>query len=126
MKLRIKGNSIRLRLTQTEAARLGEGKSVEETTQFSPTTKLSFIIQPAANHTLIEAAFENNQLKICIPASTLSEWANNNETGIEREQPIGNGDTLRLLIEKDFACLKPRAGEDESDTYANPMQGQAC
>jgi hypothetical protein len=27
---------------------------------------------------------------------------------------------LRILVEKDWNCLTPRAGEDDSDSFANP------
>jgi hypothetical protein len=31
---------------------------------------------------------------------------------------------LRILVEKDFACLAPREGEDESDMFPNPLSGK--
>jgi hypothetical protein len=35
---------------------------------------------------------------------------------------------LGILVEKDFACLAPREGEDESDMYPHPeaKQGESC
>jgi len=34
-------------------------------------------------------------------------------------QPQAVGD-LRIIVEKDFACLAPRSDEDESDNFAHP------
>ena len=33
---------------------------------------------------------------------------------------LDDGEKLSILIEKDFACLAPRAGEDEADMYPHP------
>ncbi len=37
---------------------------------------------------------------------------------------VDDGDSLKILVEKDFACLAPREGEDESDMYPHPLEGQ--
>lgn len=34
------------------------------------------------------------------------------------------GRTLRILIEKDFSCLEPRDGEEDTDTFAHPFQNE--
>jgi hypothetical protein len=36
------------------------------------------------------------------------------------EQVLDDGAKLTILVEKDFACLTPREGEDESDMFPNP------
>lgn len=46
MRLRIKGNSLRLRLTRSEVARLSVGEPVEESTEFAPDHVLRYRIQP--------------------------------------------------------------------------------
>jgi hypothetical protein len=33
--------------------------------------------------------------------------------------PLGNGQSLKLLLEKDFVCLD-HTDEDQSDNYPNP------
>jgi hypothetical protein len=35
-------------------------------------------------------------------------------------QPTASDAELRIVVEKDFACLTAREGEDESDNFANP------
>jgi hypothetical protein len=47
-------------------------------------------------------------------------WAASEQVSIEGEQTLDDGEKLSILVEKDFACLAPRPGEDESDMYANP------
>ena len=39
-------------------------------------------------------------------------------------ETLDDGDLLKILVEKDFACLAPREGEDETDMYPHPQEGQ--
>jgi len=43
---------------------------------------------------------------------------------IAASQILDEGDQLSILVEKDFACLAPREGEDETDMYPNPKAGE--
>ena len=117
MKLRIKGNTIRLRLTRTEVAEIGAGREVREVTEFSPNSQFSYALQPTVNE-VVTAKFENNEMSIFLPQAMSAAWAVNDEVGIEADQ-----DQLKIIIEKDFACLSPR-GEEDSDTFEHPMTGQ--
>ncbi len=117
MKLRIKGNTVRLRLTRTEVSEIGEGRAVREVTEFSPTSKLIYSVQSSTS-AVVEAQFSHNCLWVNIPHEMSQAWAVSNEVGIEAEQ-----DQLKIIIEKDFACLSPR-GEEDSDTFEHPMSGQ--
>jgi hypothetical protein len=47
-------------------------------------------------------------------------WAASELVSIDGEQGLDDGSVLRILVEKDFACLAPRAGEDESDMFPHP------
>lgn len=127
MKLRVRNNSIRLRLTQTEVAAFAENGAVEETIEFGLTADKSLIyrVERAAVET-VRADFADGKLTISVPASLAENWAVTNQIGIETEQDLGNGKMLKILIEKDFACLEPRAGEDESDAFPHPEQRAAC
>ena len=39
------------------------------------------------------------------------------------ELALEDGDSLKILVEKDFACLVAREGEDESDMFPHPAAG---
>jgi hypothetical protein len=41
---------------------------------------------------------------------------------LAHEQALPDG-SLRITLEKDFACLAPREGEDESDNFPHPQAG---
>jgi hypothetical protein len=63
-----------------------------------------------------EAVFQKSQICIRLPLAEAMAWAHGQSVGIYGEEPWG----LKLAIEKDFKCLDPRLGEDESDAFENP------
>jgi hypothetical protein len=114
MKLRIRGNSIRLRLLKTEVAELAEKGSVSESVEFGPDNELRYSVRTGADN--ISASFEDNEVTILIPEAEVSAWADDEEkVGIEAQS---NG--LHILIEKDFACLTRNDDPDNLDAYPNP------
>ena len=47
-------------------------------------------------------------------------WASSSQVSMSGSLQLDDGQTLELLVEKDFACLAPREGEDESDMFPHP------
>jgi len=119
MKLRIRGNSIRLRLTQSEVSQLAAEGHVENAISFG-NSELRYIIASVGDEQELNADFRDNEIVICVPAADVMKWAASEQVVIEARQTVDEGD-LHILIEKDFACLKPREGEDDADTYAHPL-----
>ncbi len=128
MKLRIRGNFVRLRLTQSEVARLAETGAVEETVEFGlrPEQRFVYALEKAAGAETVRADFDGGSLRVWIPEAEAEKWTSSNQVGIEARQPLGGEKELQILIEKDFACLAERPGEDESDAFPNPSEGTAC
>ena len=122
MKLRIRGNSIRLRLTKTEIVQFADTGRVEETVEFGLSqTALSYQLYTTSDAETIRAKFEDNCLYILVPKPDAENWINSEKVGIEAGQPLGDNKYLRLLLEKDFACLTDRTDEDETDAFPNPL-----
>jgi hypothetical protein len=123
MKLRIRGNSLRLRLTRTEVAAIGRGETVRESISFSPTSRLDYVLESASGPDL-RATFESASIRVAVPLTIAREWASSKTISVKAQQDIGTGGRLQLLIEKDFTCLKPREHqhEDESDLFPNPNE----
>lgn len=113
MKIRIRGDSLRLRLSQSDVACIERGEAVIETTHFADAT-LSYGLHPNAA-SVCEARFIDGRIEVCISASDGRHWAQSNEVGIEAQ--VG---PLAVLIEKDFSCLEPREGAEDGDTFPNP------
>ncbi len=122
MKLRIRGNSVRIRVSQTELKQLAEAGLAEDAVRFAPDVGLVYRVRVVPEGP-IAAELENGELTVTLPKAVVERWTAPDEVSIRGEQPIGGGETLKILVEKDFECLKPREGEDESDLFPNPAQG---
>lgn len=118
MKIRIKGNSIRFRLTQSEVKQLAETGSIMETTEFgSNAFHYQVKLEPSVKN--LEASYSNDEIVMLVPETDGKNWFHNNTVGFEHEMEFPKGKKLHLLLEKDFTCLENRA-EDQSDNYPNP------
>lgn len=118
MKLRIKGNSIRLRLTKTDVANLANQGKIEDRVNFVQSA-LSYALASNAAIPKMTASFDKNQVLVEIPESDVKTWPINDIVGFEATMPLPDGNSLYILIEKDFACLD-HTHEDQSDNYENP------
>ncbi|TQI70534.1 hypothetical protein JM79_1444 [Gramella sp. Hel_I_59] len=117
MKIRIRGNSVRYRLTKDEVELLCREKSIEERTNFS---KLDFIYEVKVTDTeQLDIHFSDNKITLKISDSLIQNWETNNRVGFSHSVVTSNGKTIDVLLEKDFTCLEDR-GEDESNNYPNP------
>lgn len=121
MKLRIRGNSLRLRLTRGEVDALAKDGRVEDAIAFGPTdaARLSYAVV-AREAKGVSAEWTGRAIAVVVPVAQARAWAASEEVGIEHEQPVGAGATLQVTIEKDFACLTPRSGGDDEDAFPNP------
>lgn len=113
MKIRIKGDSLRYRLTRSEVMHFAQEGYLEDTTDFG-SSRLTYSLQKVIGGSL-SAAFENNNITLYMPGWMLDEWTTTERVGFEN-----NEDGLYLLIEKDFMCLD-NVAEDQSDNYPNPL-----
>ena len=67
----------------------------------------------------ISASFETTSIEVSLPRAVALRWAGGNDVSLHGEQSLAHG-TLRILVEKDFTCVEPREGEDQTDLYPNP------
>ena len=117
MKLRIKGNSLRFRLTKTEVNKLSETGYLQEQTNFY-NNQFIYAMQ-RTDAAVLSATFEHNKITMFVPDSFTKDWPVNNVVGLDIKMPLANNESLYLLIEKDFICLDD-THEDQSDNYENP------
>jgi hypothetical protein len=121
MKLRIKGNTIRFRLTQGEVARLRAGEALRETTEFAAAQILAYRLEPAAGIGAMQAGFENGVVTVRLPESEVVAWADGDAVGM-----YGRPGVLDVAIEKDFQCLARAGSTEEADAFPNPHAGGKC
>ena len=119
MKIRIKGNSLRYRLTRPEVEKFHQTGYLEEKIDFvGNSLHYSLCI---TNQEKLSASFYDNQITVYIPASGIEEWKTTEQIGFEDEMKLESSEeTLHLLVEKDFTCLD-KVTEDQSDNYPNPL-----
>ena len=125
MKLRIKGDSLRLRLSQGEMRALAEHGEVEDRINFPGGPALRYRLRVDHVTHVISAAYSLNIIDILVPAPLSERWCATDLVTLSASQPIADGE-LRIVLEKDWACLAPRAGEDESDNFPHPQAGRGA
>lgn len=118
MKIRIKDNSVRFRLTQTEVQKLSEKGSVKAYTDFGE-SRFSYKVLLKEDKGNLEASFSNGEVVLAVPQKWGTKWHKNDVVGLDHTQKLANGQELYLLLEKDFTCLD-NTMEDQSDNYPNP------
>jgi hypothetical protein len=69
---------------------------------------------------------DGNRICISVPKRIAEKWIDSEEITVEAEQSLGTDRSLRILIEKDFACFTEREGEDETDAFPNPAASGMC
>jgi len=118
MKLRIFDDSVRLRLTRSEVAEVARGTPVEASTRF-PGGEVFRYVLVVADVPEVTARMAAGRIEVTLPRAAAIEWATSENVSI-RNAVSGASGTFEVLVEKDFACLDPREGEDAADLYPNP------
>lgn len=122
MKLRIRGNTVRIRVSQSEMAELTEDGSTKDSIEFGPESRLSYRVEVVSEGP-ISASYEGDCVCIRLPQAAIDRWQRPEEVAMEGEQPLADGRSLKILVEKDFACLAPREGEEDAGgLFPNPGQ----
>ena len=116
MKLRMQGNSLRLRLNRAEVTSLAETGRVEEVVQFGPDAAFRYILETTQEGDAPCALLLDGGVRVLVPETKAREWASTERVAISGEQT-----PLNILVEKDFQCLH---GESELDpeAFPNPLQ----
>lgn len=118
MKIRIRENSIRLRLTKPEVEEFCKTKSFSQNTPFGNAT-FTYTLQSKEEDNGLSAAYLNHEIIVFIPLADVEKWKNDAQVGFTNTFDTGNGIELSLKVEKDFVCLD-ETEEDQSENYPNP------
>lgn len=122
MKLRLRENSIRLRLLQTEVRQLCASGNVSERIIFGvrPTETLTYSLSVSGEAKTIYAQMIDNKIEIFLPVKIAEIWADTNEIGLYETQDIGDLGELKITVEKDFVCVERPADEDNKEAIPHP------
>ncbi len=115
MKLRLQGNSVRLRLTGSEVERLRDTGIVEESVNFGAGETLAYRLHSRTELGPVQAGFRQGVLTVSLSIDAAQAWATSDEVGVYSQSEV-----LAISIEKDFRSLtRPRDGQ-ELDAYPHP------
>ena len=96
-----------------------------ESVNFGVSSLFSFTLA-VAEIDKIDVKYVHTAIFIILPQSSVDTWLNTNQVGIEETVKFKNGETLHLLVEKDFPCVD-RENENKSDTFHELTEdGKAC
>ena len=115
MKLRLHGNSVRLRLSRSEVERLRDTGLVEESLDFGGGEALAYRLQSRPEPGPARAEFRQGTMTISVSAEAAQAWAASDDVGV-----YAQSGALAISIEKDFRCLTRPLDEQEPDVYPHP------
>jgi len=126
MKLRIKGNSLRLRVSRSELATLIESGSIEDTIHFAMelNAKFTYALRHELTATTVRIEYRPQQVGVVLSTQVAERWAASDQVGIYGSSGTCAG-ALEIVVEKDFACLDGANPLDE-DAFPNPNAESAC
>ena len=115
MKLRLQGNSLRLRLGRSEVAQLRDTGAVEESVSFKSGRSLVYRVRCCAGAAPLQADFAGGIVTVDISAENARTWASSDDVGLYAQDG-----GLRIAVEKDFRCLtRP---QEEPDAFPHPAE----
>ena len=123
MKLRLRENSIRLRLNQSEVRELAGGGTLTEQVHFPGPAEVTYVLQ-SVSRSSVEASFQEGTIRVLAPENEIRNWANGESIGLYFEVPARLG-PLRIAIEKDLECVDGPPEEHDSDAFPR-LVGKNC
>ena len=97
MKLRVRHNSVRLRLGQSDILRLREFGECRETVCFPGGSRLEYVLF-ASDSRKVAVSFEDGVVSLSVPAAQLGGWHSSDQVSLSAEVPVENEETLQVLI----------------------------
>ena len=100
MKLRIRDDSIRLRLGRGEVTRLQAKGLIEATTHFPKPvgSTLSYALHATPRDNRPQCVFDNSRIVISFPRDLVTRGATSDEVAMQAELPFREGKLLKVLI----------------------------
>lgn len=126
MKLRIKGNSLRLRVSRSELATLIESGAIEDTIHFGmePHAKFTYALRHEVTSITAGIEYLPQQIAVVLSTEVAARWAASDQVGIYGSSNTNAG-PLEIVVEKDFACLDG-ANPLDDDAFPNPNAESVC
>ncbi len=126
MKLRMQGNSLRLRITPSEMTQLIQAGRIHETVHFAadPDAHITYALEHSGETSCIGVRYFPGEIVVIVPSEVARDWASTQTIGLYGEAQPGAG-ALPLALDPAFACLD-KSDADNADRFPNPKQGSIC
>ncbi len=128
MKIRMMGNSVRLRIGRSEFMRFLAGGRIEETVRFAAAPQAGFTYAlelSAPGSTATTVRYAPGDLVVMVTPEQVRLWREEDQVGIYTKVDFGANQALQIIVEKDFACLHGNGGEN-ADAFPNPDLTTNC
>ena len=128
MKIRMKQDSLRLRLGRAELERFLKDGRIQETTRFAASPEAGFtyaleVSSPGSAGTTLRTM--PCGVTVVVTPEQVRLWKRDDQVGIYTDLEVDTDTRLEVIVEKDFACLD-RSDSDNADTFANPNLSANC
>jgi len=124
MKLRIHGDSLRLRLNRFDVEQFRISGICAASLRFDSSSQLTYTLEASSQLTVMEVRYLQDCIRVRLPLNVAEEWASSDRISLSLSPAGGSGPSL--LIEKDFQCLhrEERNPADDADAFPNPAGDQ--
>lgn len=106
MKLRIQGNSLRLRLSEAEVQQFAQTGRVAEAVALGPgpDQTLQYVLAQGENLAAITVEYSGTTVTVCLPGAVTAAWMGNVGAGLSATVDNGTEKGLKILVEQDQPC----------------------
>jgi hypothetical protein len=112
VKLRIHGNSLRLRLNGSEIEQLRNAGLCSHTLQFGSGSRLTYTLETSSQLTEMDAEYQQDCIRILLPLHLAREWTESDRISLSLDRSDGRPS---VLIEKDFPCAHRETGASKDE-----------
>lgn len=134
MKIRIREQTVRFRLTQEEVERLRDGGQVESTLTFGPipSQQLGWRLDvDTGDGTTSQLHYDSGQTTLRIARPIAEPWLSDDTAeGFTEEVTMPSGNVVTLTVQRDYACLVPRDPAEDAGAFPHPegshSEGGCC
>jgi len=120
VKLRIHGDSLRLRLNRSDVEQFRKTGICAESLRFGSGSQLTYTLEVSYHLKAMQAQYHQDCIRVLLPIDMAQEWAGSDQVSLSPNRPDGGGPSL--LIEKDFQCLHGDEANsiDDANAFPNP------
>ena len=124
MKLKIHGNSIRLRLNRREVAQFAVNARIEQAFEWGigATDRLVYGLESSPGAPDVGVRVTGGAITVILPAALAQEWVNSDRVGVSAEVSLNPEKLLAILVEKEFRRL--HGANHDPDLYPNPLESE--